>query len=311
MNKKNKMSKITKIVLIFMLVITLGGCTTALKDSKNRVVKNEVTGQNLTENILCKPTDKKTIKLYEKNKKDIDKLPDCKDLKITGKYEGLWTTFFVRPLSYIIVKLGSLLTKNALAIVVITIIIRLLLFPITKKTAMQSENMKKAQPELARIEKKYEGKTDSESAARKGQEMMMVYKKYNISPASGCIFALIQMPLLFAFIEAINRVPAIFEEKFLTIHMGTTPWVGITTGHYQYIILPILIVLVTYFSFKMNSSNATADSVNQTKTMAIFMTIFIGFMSFTLSSAIGIYWIVSSGFTVFQNLLTDRSKKNE
>ena len=230
-------------------------------------------------------------------------------MKLGVKYEGLWTTIFVRPLSYIIIKLGSLVKSSGLALIIITILIRLLLFPITKKTAMQSENIKKAQPELNRIEKKYENKTDQESASKKAQEMMLVYKKYNISPMSGCIFALIQMPLLFAFIEAINRVPAIFEETFIGFQMGTTPWIAITSGKIYYLILPILTILVTYFSFKMNGSNADPATQKQTKMMMNFMTVFIGIMAFTLSTAIGVYWIVSSAFTVFQNILTDRSKK--
>ena len=69
----------------------------------------------------------------------------------------------------------------------------------TKKTLLQSENMKKAQPEIQRIEKKYEGKTDNESMTKKGQEMMMIYKKYEIKPLSGCLFAFIQLPILLAF----------------------------------------------------------------------------------------------------------------
>ena len=69
--------------------------------------------------------------------------------------------------------------------------------PMTKKTAMQSENLKKAEPELNRINKKYENKTDQESQIQKSQETLMVYKKYDINPASSCLFAFIQIPLLF------------------------------------------------------------------------------------------------------------------
>ena len=299
-----------KIVIILLLLLILTGCTTQLRDKDNKIVKNPRTGQNLTANIVCKPTDKEIIKIYEKNKVKIEKLPDCNKMSITGKYENLWNTFFVRPLAYIIVRVGKLVGNTGLALILITLAIRLVLFPITRKTAMQSELIKKAQPELNKLEKKYEGKTDQDSITKKGQEMMMIYKKYDINPLSGCVFAFLQLPLLFAFIEAINRVPAIFEGKFIGLEMGMTPWVGITSGNYLYIILPILIIVTTYFSFNMNNT-ASMQNAAQNKSMMIFMTIFIGFMSFTLSSAIGIYWVTSSAFTVFQNLLTDRSIKNE
>ena len=305
------MKKLTKskILLVLILLLTLTGCTKPLRDENNKAVRDPRTGQSLTANIVCKPTNEKIIKLYKENGIKIDKLPDCNKMSVTGKYENLWNTFFVRPLAYIIVRVGKLVGSTGLGLILITLAIRLILFPVTRKTAMQSELIKKAQPEFNKLEKKYEGKTDQDSVTKKGQEMMAIYKKYNINPLSGCLFAFLQLPLLFAFIEAINRVPAIFEGKFLGLEMGMTPWIGISNGHYLYLILPVLIVLTTYFSFNMNNT-ASMQGAGQNKTMMIFMTIFIGFMSFTLSSAIGIYWVTSSAFTVFQNLLTDRSIKN-
>ncbi len=301
-------NKILKLFTILLLVISLSGCTKVLKNGKEAVT-NPNTGQSITENILCRPTDETLKKIYEDNKVDIEKLPECKNMKVTGvKYDGLWTTFFVQPLAYLIVKLGTLIKSNALSIIVITLLIRLILFPLTKKTAMQSEYMKKAQPELARLEKKYENKQDQQSLAQKSQEMLMIYKKYNINPMSGCLFSFIQLPLLFAFLEAINRVPAIFEEKFLGLEMGKTAISGLTHGQYYYIIIVIIILLTTYFSFKLNSTGqATKEMQRQTNMMMIFMIVLIGITSFTLPTAIGVYWITSSLFTIIQNLITDKS----
>jgi len=306
---KNKKNKIVKILIIFFLLITLTGCTQVLKDKDGKPVKNPSTGQTITENIICKPKDQKAIKIYEKNKVNIKKLPNCDDIKITGKYENLWNSFFVRPLAFAIIKIGNLVKSNAVAIVIITLIIRLALYPNTKKTLMQSENMKKAQPEINRIEKKYEGKTDNESVTKKGQEMMMVYKKYEIKPLSGCLFAFIQLPILLAFYEAIQRVPEIFEETFLGINMGTTPGTAIASGSWQYIIICVILVAITYLSFKLNPSMATNDAMGaQQKMMGPMMTGLIGVMSFTLPTAIGFYWITSSAFTIWQNLSMKRGK---
>ena len=249
-------------------------------------------------------------------------------MKITGKYENLWNSFFVRPLGFIIIKVGEFVKSNAVSIVIVTLIIRLLLYSNTRKTLLQSENMQKAQPEIQRIEKKYEGKNDIESMQKKGQEMMMVYKKYNIKPLSGCLFAFIQLPILFAFYEAIQRVPAIFEEKFLGLNMGTTPGTAISNGSWYYIIICVVLIIITYLSFKTNPSmknkkskddnkdknkdnkETTAGQLEmQQKMMGPMMTVFIGFMSFTLPTAIAFYWITSSLFTIFQNLTMKRGKK--
>ena len=308
---KNK-RKIAKILILIVLLISITGCTHVLKDKNGKPVRNEATGQTITENIVCKPNDAKTKKIYEKNKVDVKKLPDCKNIKITGKYENLWNSLFVRPLAFIIVKVGSLVKSNAISIIIITILIRLALYPNTKKTLLQSENMKKAQPEINKIEKKYEGKNDNESITKKGQEMMMVYKKYNIKPLSGCLFAFIQLPILLAFYEAIQRVPSIFEENFIGLNMGTTPGTAITNGSWQYLLICVILIAITYLSYKLNPSMNNNEALGaQQKMMAPMMTGLIGIMSFTLPTAIGLYWITSSILTIGQNLSMKRGKKNE
>lgn len=306
MKKKNTKKKFLLILLILLLTT---GCTKTLTNSKNKPVKNEVTGQNLTENILCRPTNKNTLKLYKENKVKVEKLPECDDFKInSGKYEGLWTSIFVKPLAFVLLKLGKLIGNYAISLIIISLIIRLIAFPFTKKTAMQSELMKKAQPEITRIQNKYKDKQDQESLTRQSQEMMMVYKKYNINPMSGCLFSMIQLPLFIAFFEAVQRTPAIFEGKFLGLQLGTTPVVGVTSSTMiAYIILMVLIGLTTYFSFKLNSAGNNLDpSMAMMPTMMVVMIIFTALF---MPSALGIYWVTTNLFTVFQNLLVKRSKE--
>ena len=302
---KNKL----KILLIISLVFLTTGCATTLTDKEKQPVKNEVTGQNLIENIICKPTDKETIKTYEKNGVKIEKLPDCDEFKINdGKYESLWTTFFIKPLSFIIIKIGELVKNYALAVILVSLAIRLIAFPITRKTALQSELMKKAQPEIERIQKKYKDKQDQESMMKQNQELLAVYQKYNINPMSGCLFSMLQLPLFIAFFEAIQRTPAIFEDVFLGLQLGTTPAVGITSAtFYMYAILVILIGTTTYLSFKMNSTGNMQDP--SMKMMPYMMTGMIIFTSLFMPSALGIYWITTNVFTIIQNILVKRSKE--
>ena len=297
-----------KIILILLILLLTTGCTKTLTDSKNKPVKDNVTGQSLTQNILCKPTNKNTIKIYEKNKVKVEKLPECDNFKVnSGKYEGLWTSIFVKPLAFVLLKLGKLVGNYAVSLIIISLLIRLIAFPFTKKTAMQSELMKKAQPELTKIQNKYKDKQDQESLMRQSQEMMMVYKKYNISPMSGCLFSMIQLPLFIAFFEAVQRTPAIFEGKFLGLQLGTTPMVGFTTASIiGYIVLMLLIGATTYFSFKLNATGNTLDpSMAMMPVMMVFMIIF---MALFMPSALGIYWITTNLFTIFQNMLVKRSK---
>jgi len=298
------------ITLLLLLTLTTSGCTKILKDEDKKAVTNPTTGQSLPENILCRPTDEETLEIYEKHEVDLSKLPECKEFTVTsGGYEGIWTTIFVKPLAWIILKIGDLVKNYGLAVMLITLAIRLIMIPVTKKTAMQSENLQKAKPELDRLEKKYGNKQDQESMMQKSQEMLMIYKKYDINPMSSCLYSLLQIPLFFAFYEALNRLPAIFEESFGPFQLGTSPMVALKSGAWYYLIFVVLVVLVTYFSFKLNSgASMSKEQADQMKMMSNVMVVMIGVMSFSVSAAIALYWIVNSGFTVLQNLYVKKEK---
>ena len=307
MNKKKLI-----VLLATIALLTMTGCTKNLKGEDKKLVQNPETGQTLVENILCQPEDEATIKLYEDNGVDIKKLPKCKNFSITsGGYNGIWNTIFVKPLAWIIIFIGKLVKNYGLSVIIVTLLIRLIMVPITHKTAMQSENMKVAKPELDKLEKKYKNKTDQDSMMQKSQEMMLIYKKYNINPMSGCLFSFIQIPLFFAFYEAINRLPALFEENLLGFNLGMSPSAAIGKGDYLYLIFVVLVVLVTYFSFKLNkTASMGAEQEKQMQMMTNISVIFISIASFSISTGVALYWIFNSGFTVIQNLLVKRGKKN-
>lgn len=298
-----------KIALALMCVFLLTGC------QKNFTVVNEETGaqKNYVSNILCKPETKEMQQIYINNPEELkkvnvnyEKLPQCKNLKInSGEYEGLWTSLFVKPLAWVLVKVSNLVKSEGLGIMLVAFVMRALMLPLSLKSAKMSKNMSKAQMDLNRLEVKYKGREDKDSMMAKSQEMMMIYKKYDINPMSSCLFSFIQLPIFFAFLEALYRVPAFFETSFLSVfHLGTTPLEGIKAGNYWYIVLIVLILGATYFSFKnTNSSNGNAQQEQQMKMMSSFMVVFIGIASFSLQTSIALYWIVSNGFTVAQNMI--------
>lgn len=329
--KKNKKLLLVVIALVFLLT----GCTKQFKDADGKVVQDETTKQTLVENILCRPVElkdtyeeaikekKKDLKEQYKegelskkeyNKKvdellDLKKLPACTKMSIAeGGYETLWTSVFVKPLAWVIIKIGKLVGNYGLAIIIITILIKLVLFPITYKSLKQSESIKKAQPKLNKIEKKYTGKTDQESMMMKSNEMMAVYKEYKINPMSGCLMSFLQIPLFFAFYEALYRLPLLFEGKFLGLHMGITPLAAAGQGDWYYLALPVLVGLVTYFSFKMNKNTMSGDQAKQMNMMFNIMIVMIFITSFSMSTAIIIYWVINSLLTIIQNSIVKRSK---
>ena len=91
--------KVLLVILVGLLTIGLTGCTTYLKDEDGKQVKEKTTGQTLTENILCQPTDKDVIKTYKNNGVDVKDLPKCDEFTpASGKYNGLWESLFVKTI---------------------------------------------------------------------------------------------------------------------------------------------------------------------------------------------------------------------
>lgn len=312
----NNNKKTIKILLLILSLAMLTGCTKTLTGEDKKPVKYEETGKALTENVLCRPTDENVVNIYKENNVDIDKLPKCETFKPFSEYEGLWTTIFVKPLAWAIINIGLLLEKiglgkglaNGFAIVISCLVIRLIIYPLTRKTAMQSEKLKEVQPQLEKLEKKYKDRTSEEDQKRKAEEMMAIYSKNKINPLSSCLLSFIQIPLLFAFLEAINRTPVIFENKFLKLDMGTTISHGIMSNlWYAYIIFLLLILATSYFSFRKTLKDQTAMA-KQMKGTIYFMLAMILVAAFSLPVALGIYWITSSLFTILQNMLVERKK---
>ena len=311
-----------KIGILVLLVFSLTACGNSnyIMNEDGTPVEFEKTGQILQKDILCRPEDEELDALYQEygdqTKINYDDLPKRSDFSLSSnESDGIWEGIFVKPLAFLIMKLGYLIHSFGLAVILIGLAIRLILMPISRKTMKQSSNMKKAQPEIARIEKKYANKKDNESMLAKSQEMMLVYKKYNISPFGSCLLAFIQLPLFFAFLQAINRTPAIFEDTFLGLTLGQTPMKGLFEYHqWAYIIIIGLIILTTYLSFK-NSMSTTqtgnADMERQMQFIFKFMIIMISVASLYLSTAIALYWIATNGFVVLQNFVFKKIDEKE
>ena len=303
---KKKIAIVIALVLVFMT-----GCTKTMVGDNKKRIENSMTGQALTSNIICKPETESLYNTYKENEKymefKLEDLPNCSEMNIyeSKSYNGLWVALFVRPIAWAIIKFGQLVGNYGLSVMIVGLIIRLILLPFTIKTSKQQEAMKELQPAMQKIEAKYSGRTDQESMMQKSQETMALYQKYKINPLSSCLITFIQMPLFFAFLEAINRVPAIFENDLWIFQLGTTPLYGIKNGNYWYIILIVLILLFTFLTFKnsMSSMSGNSEQQKQTKYMMMFMVVFIGIASVQLPSAIAFYWIVTNAFSVVQTLI--------
>ncbi len=316
-------NKLLTLFLIFAILLTSGcGASDYLQDDK-KIIQYEKTGQNLPNNILCQPEEQDLYNIYKEHSKELkiplEKLPKCSEFKInSNKTSGIWELLFVKPLAYLILKLGGLVKNMGISLIIVGLLIRIILVPFSYKTQKQSKNMQKVNQEIQKLEYKYRGREDRDSMMLKSQEMMEIYKKYNVKPMAGCLVAFLQLPLFFAFLQAINRVPAIFEDKLLGFNLGMTPYVGLSEGNYLYIILIILIAASTYFSFKysmssVNQGSQSKEMQGQMNMMTNIMVVIIVITSFSLTTALAFYWIITYAFIAIQTFIFKKltgDKKN-
>src|SRR5699024_6651306 len=114
---------------------------------------------------------------------------------ITEEREGIWNSFFVWPLSQVVTYFAGMLGKNyGLAIIVVTVIIRLILLPLNVKQLKSSKAMQKIQPELKALQEKYSSK-DANTQQKLQQETMKLFQKHGVNPLAGCLPVFVQMPI--------------------------------------------------------------------------------------------------------------------
>jgi YidC/Oxa1 family membrane protein insertase len=202
---------------------------------------------------------------------------------ITAETEGFWSQYFVWPLAWLLKEAAYLIGgtwQYGYSIIVATIIVRLLILPLMIKQTKSMGAMQVLQPEMLKLREKYSSK-DQETQRKLQEEMMKMYQEYQINPLAGCLPILIQMPILFAFYDAIRRTPEIFEAQFLWFDLGAPD---------PTFILPILAAILTFVQQKI--SMAGQEQNPQLKMMLYIFPVMIFVMSITLPAALSMYWVV-------------------
>ncbi len=168
-----------------------------------------------------------------------------------------------------------------LGIILSTIIVRLLLYPLTLSQTKSMIAMKKLQPELNELQKKY--KDQPEEYQRRTMEL---YQEHKVNPLGGCLPMLIQLPILWAFFRVLRVIPSGDVSVFLGIWELSQPD--------PYFVLPLLAAGTTYLQSRM-----TATDPSQ-KSMLVVMPIMIGIFSLSFPSGLVLYWITSNLFSIAQ-----------
>lgn len=180
------------------------------------------------------------------------------------------------------------------AIILLTLVVRLVLLPLTFSQVRSMQKMQELQPELQRIQKKYRN-----DPQRLNEETMKLWRQHGVSPLAGCLPVLIQLPILWAFFQALNT----FEFKGAAHFI----WIENLAAPDPFYILPILAGVTTYWVSVTASPRVSADPSQRMLTYVF--PVMITYFSLRFPSGLALYWVASNVFSVLQQLAVNRTRR--
>lgn len=175
-----------------------------------------------------------------------------------------------------------------LAIIILTVIIKMIFYPLTKKQVKSMKAMQELQPQMKKLQEKYK-----KDPKRLQQEMGTLYKTAGVNPLAGCLPLLVQMPFLMAMFYALQSIDYGGDPSFL--------WIANLSHPDPFYILPIVSAISTFVVQKQTTSeSASPQTKMQMKIMSIVMPLFIGWISCNFAAGLVIYWIVNNLMQILQ-----------
>ena len=241
----------------------------------------------------------------------------------------MWESLIIEPFTNVLLLIYKYLGQNfGIAIILFTILIRLLTYPFTAKQIKSSRVMQEMNqdPEWKKTQEKY--KDNKEQLA---QEQMKFYKEKGVSPFSSCLPTLIQFPLILGLYQAVIRAMAqtpmsMFDltnltykgsfwfspellplnSQFLWMNLGQPDQIVVSWLPFAIPIMAVVVAVTTYIQSKLitpPSADPNDQSAQMSKMMALYMPLFMGYLAYTLASGLSLYFVVSNLVGILQYAL--------
>jgi YidC/Oxa1 family membrane protein insertase len=205
-----------------------------------------------------------------------------KTLKLTVDYG--WLTVLSQPLFWVLAKVHSVVGNWGWAIILVTVLIKMLFYKLTQASGRSMAKMREIQPRMKALQDRY--KDDRQALS---QAMMELYKREKVNPAAGCLPILIQMPFFLAFYWVLLESVEMRQAPFML-------WITDLSSRDPFFILPLIMGVAMFFQQKLNP--APADPV-QAKVMQIMPIMFTGFFAF-FPSGLVLYWVTNTLLSIAQ-----------
>jgi YidC/Oxa1 family membrane protein insertase len=236
---------------------------------------------------------------------------------------NLWNTLIIDPMLNTLLWIYSLLGNFGLAIILFTIVVRLITHPLTAQQMKSTQKMQEMQQskEWQAIQKKY--KDDKQKLQ---QEQMRMYQEMGINPFGSCLPLLIQFPIIIGLYQSITRALAVTPLQMENLYNNVYPftniakllpvnnmflWMNLSQPERLYIfglgvgipVLAFLVLVTTYMQSKLMAPPPTGDGgqgAQMTQAMNLYMPLFMGYLALTFASGLAIYFVTSNLVSIAQ-----------
>lgn len=238
--------------------------------------------------------------------------------------DGFFAAIITFPLSQAINWLEPK-TGIFLAIALVTVAINVVVLAFTFKSSVGMQRMQEVQPEILKIQAKYEGRSDDLSQQRMAMEMQQVYKKYDINPIATIVTTFIQFPLLIGMYNAVRRSYAVANATFMGVSLSQTPSQAWGNKSWVCLVIFALMIVFQFISIKIGQWLATyrgkkeADKHHksyqkpqeQNAMMTYSMLAMVAFAMFSCPTALSLYYCIYSVINILKTLVIDRITHKE
>ena len=238
--------------------------------------------------------------------------------------DGFFAAIITYPLSQAI-NLLEPRTGIFMAITIVTVAINAIVLVFTFRSSLAMQKMQELQPEMQKIQAKYEGRTDDVSQQRMAMEMNQLYSKYNINPLGAIVSTFIQFPLLIGMYNAVRRSEKVANAQFMGVSLSMSPGQAIKEKAWICLIIFIAMVICQFVSIKLPQLLANKHGKeeaekhhktyqkpeNQNQMMTYSMLAMVAFVMYSCPTALSLYYCISSIVNIAKTLIIDKMTHKE
>jgi len=219
--------------------------------------------------------------------------------ELTDAIEFGWFTFLSKPFFKVLLWLNDMIGNWGWAIILFTLLVKLVLFPLSYKGMMSMQKLKDLAPKMKELREKYK-----DDPAKLNMKMMEMYKKHGANPMGGCLPMLLQIPVFFALYRVLLNADELQGAAWIP------GWIDNLAGADPYYILPVLMGLTMWFQQKITPNNFT-DPL-QEKIFQWFPVIMaLMFIIMPFPSGLVLYWVVNNIFTIGQQYIINSAYEKQ